>query len=146
MKIVRKILLQLREGLRKSNHAKKANEDNDKDQDKFPLDLRAHAGLLALLLFELESSDGIARYLDFHLFGDAQLDGVVFEANNSAIDAAIRNNLIAILQISEHLRDLFLPALRGHDQKEVHQDKNCPHRNDKGQAARLRCLRPKEIG
>ena len=111
---------------RNADHAVKTNENYEQDENKLPLELGIHAGWLTLLRFGLKSRDGVARNLDFHLLGDAQLHGVIFKADDRAIDAAVGDHLVAILQILQHFGDFLLAALSGHDHQEIknHHDQN----------------------
>ena len=74
------------------------------DENKLPLELGIHAGCLTLFRFGLKSRDGVARDLDFHLLGDAQLDRVVFKADDRAVDSAVGDDLVAIFQSSSAFR------------------------------------------
>src|SRR5579863_3323563 len=141
---VGEVILQLRTGCWETGHpddtenAKKNDKDN---KDELPFELRIHASRLILLRFGLESRDGAARDLDLDLFCDAQLDRVVFEPHDGAIDAAVRDYLIARFQFIEHLGDLLLAALSRHDHQKIKDDHNENQGKEKRKAAGLtRCL------
>ena len=76
------VLLQLRGRRGKFRHpdnAEDANQNDDGYENKLPPEIGTHAGWLSLLRrFRLQACNSGARYFDFHLFGNAQLDGVIF--------------------------------------------------------------------
>ena len=70
----------------------------------------------------MQARNSGARYFDFHLLGNAQLDGVVFEPHDRAVNPAVGDDFVASLQITKHFGDLLLPPLRRHDHQEVKND------------------------
>ena len=90
-----------------ANRPINANQNDDEDENKLPSELGIHAGWLTLLRFRLKSRNGAAGNLHFHLLGDAQLDGVIFEAHDRAINSAVGDDFIAVLQIRQHFVTFF---------------------------------------
>src|SRR5277367_2542497 len=87
---IRNVLAKLskrRGKLRQGNYSRDAKHDHDGDENKLPLQLGTHAGLLTLFLFDLHTRDGVARDLDFYLLGNPQLNSIVLKADNRAIEA-----------------------------------------------------------
>src|SRR6202040_781429 len=95
------------------------NEDYKQDEDKLPLELGIHAGSLTLFRIGLKARDGISRNFDFQLLGDAQLNSVIVKPDDGPIDAAVGDDLVAVLQILQHLGDFLLALLRRHDHQEI---------------------------
>jgi hypothetical protein len=138
MNTVGEIAFQLRKGgwkTRQPDDTKNAEKQDNQDEHELPLKLRTHAGSLAFLGLGLESGDGAARDLDLHLVGDAQLHGIVLEPNDRAVNAAVGDHFVAVLQIPKHFGDLFLPALRRQDHQDIEDHYNQYDRKETKHAA-----------
>src|ERR1700722_3889253 len=83
-------------GERDSYESKNTDKNYECYEHKLPLKLGTHAGWLALLvLFGLKSRDSIPRDLDLQLFGNSQLDRVILEPGNRAVNPPVGDHLIA---------------------------------------------------
>src|SRR5271156_860070 len=115
---------------RQSQKSIQANQNYDEYENELPSDLGIHAGCLTLLRwFYLHSRDRVAGHFHLHLLGDAQLHRVAFKANNRAIDSAVGDDFISVLQSPQHFVHFLLPPLR----RQYHQKVKNYHDQDQRQ-------------
>src|SRR5688572_29717430 len=92
----------------------------------------ARTGSLPSLFF-LQRRHGVAGNLDLDVGCDAQLDDVVGDAGHHAVNAARGDDLVAVLQVLDHLLHGFLLLVGGTDEEEVENDEDEPHRHEEGE-------------
>ena len=124
--LVSEIIFQLRHGrgkCRKPHEAVDAAENDKRDENYFPLQIGVHGQRverfirLRVGLFRIFRCLHLryrrTRDADFYLVGDLENHRVAVNAIDGAVDAAIRDDLVAGFQRGDHRLHLFaLPLLR----------------------------------
>ena len=94
---------------------------------------------LVHMLFGIGSQqrrDSVSGKFDFDVFGNPELNSVVFESDYRTVNSAGSDDLIAGLQIVDHVLQLLLPAARRQKDDQVKDAENEYQWQERSDAAR----------
>src|SRR6202040_495889 len=96
------------------------NEKEGDDEGGFSAEISTHWDLFSGLFGSVHSCDGGFHDFEPDVVGrEAELDGVVFDGEDGAAEAAIGSDAVAGLDFGEHRLPFFLAGLIGADEEEI---------------------------